>query len=113
MRAKHNIKLDHNSKLIFNLYGIAEDARFQCFDGSLKLFDAYHQTYPPILHANGVAKKMLPWLNNLNEKCERREIYDSTGFFKIPEEIFHRSRNFVFHKFLYTKPWDNKVKIEL
>ena len=112
LREKHNIKLDHNSKLVFNLYGIAEDARFQCVDGSLKLFDAYHQTYPLILHANGVAKKMLPWLNKLEEKCERSEIKNLAEFFKIPEEIFHRSRNFVFRKFLYTRPWENKMKIE-
>lgn len=113
LRKKHNIKLDHESKLVLNLYGIAEDTKFQCIDGFLKLIDVFHVNYPPILHAQGYSKAMLPWLKELDEKCERGQIDNSEHYFEIPENIFHLSRNFVFHKFLYTKPWENKYRIEL
>lgn len=36
LRKKHNIKLDHNSTIFFNIYGAADDAEFHCIDGTLR-----------------------------------------------------------------------------
>ena len=36
MRNKHKIKLDHESKLFFNIYGSAEEVEFHCKDNNLK-----------------------------------------------------------------------------
>ena len=36
LRELYNIKLDYNSTIFFNIYGAAEEAEFQCLDGSIK-----------------------------------------------------------------------------
>ena len=36
MREKHNIKLDHNSTIFFNVYGSADDVEFHCINRSVR-----------------------------------------------------------------------------
>ena len=103
LRTKHNIKLDHMSKLVLNLYGIADNVEFHCINGGLKLIDLYNKSEPAVFHANGFSKKMLPWLKELEMNCKKK-IIDSKPF-KIPEDMFHIQQNYVFHKFIKSRPW--------
>ena len=61
-------------------------------------------SYPPIMHAQGYAKTMLKWFYSLQDDCSQNNM---EGKYLIPEEIFSMTPNYVFRKFVKTRPWQN------
>lgn len=74
MRTKHQIKLDHKSKIFQNLNGATTEVELSFQQVYPKLLNTMYDTEPLVLHGNGPSKRILNTLgrysantkNNLN-----------------------------------------------
>ena len=64
MRQKHNIKLDHKSKIFQNLNGATSEIELSVDETYPKLFNTMYDTQPLVLHGNGPSKRVLNTLAN-------------------------------------------------
>ena len=65
MRTKHQIKLDHKSKIFQNLNGATTEVELSFQQVYPKLLNTMYDTQPLVLHGNGPSKRILNTLGNV------------------------------------------------
>ena len=83
MRTKHQIKLDHKSKIFQNLNGATTEVELSFQQVYPKLLNTMYDTEPLVLHGNGPSKRILNTLGRYTANTKNNPNFENFSPFKL------------------------------
>ena len=77
MRTKHQIKLDHKSKIFQNLNGATTEVELSFQQVYPKLLNTMYDTEPLVLHGNGPSKRILNTLGRYTANAKNNPNFEN------------------------------------